>query len=72
MSLEGGDLLFDGAEMGVAAIIALDVRVDSPVFGLLEFFNNEGVGVGVGLDMGKEPGGEGFRDMVVINTGGGI
>ena len=72
MGLESGDLLFDGAEVRVAAIISLDVRVDPPVFGLLEFFNNEGVGIGVGLDVGKEPGRKGFGDVIIVDAGGGI
>ena len=56
--------------MGVAAVISLDVSVDPPVLTLLELLDNEGIGVGVSLDMGQEPGGKGFRDMVVVDAGG--
>ena len=59
-------------EVRVATVIPLDIGMDSPVFGLLEFFNDEGIGVGVGLDMAKEPGRKGVGDMVVIDAGGGI
>ena len=70
--MEGGDLLFDGAEVRVTAIVSLDVSVDSPIFALLEFFDNEGIGVGVSLDMGKEPGWKGFGDVVIVDARGGI
>jgi hypothetical protein len=70
--LESGDLLFDGAEVRVAAIISLDVSMDSPVFTLLEFFNNERVGVGVSLDVSEEPGGKGFGNVVAVDARGGI
>ena len=72
MSLEGGDFFFDGAEMRVAAVIPLDVSVDSPVLTLLEFFDNEGIGIGVGLDVSEEPGREGFGDMIIVDARGGI
>ena len=70
--MESGDLFFDGAEVRVAAVISLDVSMDPPVFTLLEFLDNERVGVGVGLDVGKEPGGEGFGNVVIVNAGGGV
>ena len=72
MGLESGDLFFDGTEVRVAAIVSLDVGMDSPVFGLLELFDNEGVGVGVGLDVSKEPGRKGFGDVVVVDARGGV
>ena len=72
MGLESGDLFFDRAEVRVAAIISLDVCVDPPVLGLLELFNNEGVGIGVGLDVGKEPGRKGFGDVIIVDARGGI
>ena len=58
--------------MGVAAVISLDVGVDPPVLGLYELLNNEGIGVGVSLDMTEEPGGEGFGNVVVVNARGGV
>ena len=70
--MEGGDLLFDGAEVRVAAIISLDVGMDPPVFALLELLDNEGVSVGVSLDVGKEPGGEGFGNVVAVDARGGV
>ena len=70
--MESGDLLFDGAEVGVAAIISLDVSMDPPVFTLLELFDNERVGVRVSLDVGKEPGGEGFGNVVIVDARGGV
>ena len=70
--MESGNLFFDGTEVRVAAVIPLDIGMDSPVFGLLEFFDNEGVGVGIGLDVTKEPGGERLRDVVVVDARGGI
>ena len=72
MGLEGGNLLFDGAEVRVAAVIPLDVGMNSPVFGLLEFFNDKGVGIGVGLDMTEEPGWQRLWDVVVVDTRGGV
>ena len=70
MGLEGSDLLFNEAEVRVAAVISLDIGMDSPVFGLLEFFDNKGVGVRVGLDVTKEPGRERFGDVVVVDARG--
>ena len=70
--MESGDLFFDGTEVGVAAIISLDVRMDSPVLALLELSNNERVCVGVGLDVSEEPGRKGFGDVIVVDTGGGV
>ena len=58
--------------MRVAAIIVLDVGVYSPIFRLLELSDDEGIGIGVSLDMLKEPGWQGFGDVVVVNAGGGI
>ena len=72
MGLEGSDLLFDGTELKVAAVISLDVGVDSPIFALLELFNDKGIGIGIGLDVAEEPDGKGFGDVVVVNTGSGI
>ena len=57
-------------EVGVTAVVSLDVGVDSPVLRLLELSNDEGVGVRISLDVVKEPGWKGFRDMVVVDTGG--
>ena len=68
--MEGGDLLFNGVEVGVTTVILLDVGMNFPVLGLLEFFDNEGVGVGVGLYVTKEPGGERLRDVVVVDARG--
>ena len=56
--------------MRVAAIVSLDISVDSPVLALLEFFDNEGVGVGVSLDVTKKPGWEGLGDVVVVDARG--
>ena len=72
MGLESGDLFLDGAEVRVAAIVSLDIGVDSPVFGLYELLNDEGVGIGVSLDVTKEPGGKGFGDVVVVDARGGV
>jgi hypothetical protein len=72
LGLEGSDLLFDGAEMGVAAVIPLDVGVNSPVFGLDELLDKKRVGVGVSLDVTKEPGGKGLGDVVVVDARGGV
>ena len=58
--------------MRVAAIIPLDVSVDSPIFTLLELFDDEGVGIGVSLDVSKEPGGQGFGNVVIVDAGGGV
>ena len=70
--MEGGDFLFYGAEVRVAAIVSLDVGVNSPVLSLLEFFNDEGISVGVGLDVTEEPGWERFGDVVIVDARGGI
>ena len=70
--MEGSDLFFNGAKMRVAAVISLDVSMDSPILGLLELFDDEGIGVRVGLDVTKEPGGERFRDVIVVDMGGGV
>ena len=70
--MESGDLLFDGTEVGVAAIVSLDIGMNSPVLGLLELLDNEGIGVGVGLNVIKEPGRERFGDMVVVDARGGV
>ena len=58
--------------MGVAAVIPLDVSMDSPILALLELSNDERVGVGIGLDMSEEPGRKGFGDVVIVDTGGGV
>ena len=70
--MESGDLLFDGAEVRVAAVIPLDVGMNSPVLTLLELFDNERVGVGVSLDVGEEPSGKGFGDVVIVDARGGV
>jgi hypothetical protein len=72
LGLKSGDLFLDGAEMGVAAVVSLDVGMDSPILALLKLFNDEGVCIGVGLDMGKEPSREGFGDVIAVNAGGGV
>ena len=72
MSLESGDLLFDGAEVRVAAVIPLDISVDSPVFCIQNFFDDEGVSVRVSLDVMEEPSGKGFGDVIAIDAGGGV
>ena len=46
--------------------------MDPPILGLLEFFNNEVVGIGVGLDVGKEPGRKGLGNVIIVDTRGGI
>ena len=58
--------------MGVAAVVSLDVSMDSPILTLLKLFNDEGVCVGIGLDVGEEPGRKGFGDVIVVDTGGGV
>ena len=58
--------------MGVTAVILLDISMDSPILASLELFDDEGIRVGVGLDVGEEPGREGFGDMVVVDTGSGV
>ena len=58
--------------MRVAAIISLDVGVYSPILRLLELSDNEGVIVGVSLDMLKEPGWQRVGDVVVVDAGGGV
>ena len=58
--------------MRVAAVVSLDVSMDSPIFALLEFFNDEGIGIGVGLDVTEEPGRKGFGDVVVVDARGGV
>ena len=58
--------------MRVAAVISLDIGMDPPVFGLLEFFDNEGVGVRIGLNVTKEPGRERLGDVVVVDARGGV
>ena len=58
--------------MRVAAVILLDIGVDSPVFGLLELLDDKGISVGVSLDVTKEPGWERFGDMVAVDARGGI
>ena len=70
--MESSDFLFDGAEVRVTAIISLDVGVNSPILGLLELFNDEGIGVGVSLDMTKEPGWERLGDVIIVDAGGGV
>ena len=70
--MESGDLLFDRVEVRVAAIVSLDVSMDPPVFTLLELFDDEGIGVGVSLDVGKEPGGKGLGDVVTVDARGGV
>ena len=59
-------------EVRVAAIVSLDVSVDSPVFCVQDLFDDEGVSVGVGLDVTKEPSWKGFGDMIVVDAGGSI
>ena len=58
--------------MRVATVISLDVGVDSPVFTLLELFDDEGIGVGIGLDVTDELGGKGFGDVIVVDAGSGV
>ena len=70
--MKSGDLFFDGAEVRVAAIVSLDVGMDPPVFTLLKHFDDEGIGVGVSLDVGEEPGRKGFGDVVIVAARGGV
>ena len=72
MGLEGSNLLFDRVEMRVATVIPLDVGVDAPVFCVQNLFDDEGISVGVGLDVMKEPGRKGFRDVIAVDAGGGV
>ena len=58
--------------MRVATVISLDVGVYSPILRLLELSDEEGIGVGISLDMLKEPGRQRFGDVVVVDTGGGV
>ena len=56
--------------MRVATVIPLNVGMDSPVFCLLKFLDDERIGVGVSLDVTKEPGWQRFGDVVVVDVGG--
>ena len=70
--MESGDLFFDGTKVGVAAIVSLDIGMDSPVLRLYKLLDNEGVSVGVSLDVAEEPSGKGFGDVVVVDSRGGV
>ena len=56
--------------MRVTAVVSLDIGVDSPVLCRLDLSDDKGVGVGVSLDVTKEPGWKGFRDVVAVDTRG--
>ena len=58
--------------MRVATVVLLDVGVDSPVFRIQDLFDDEGVGIGIGLDVMKEPGWKGFGDVIAVNVRGGV
>ena len=46
--------------------------MDSPVFCVQNLLNDEGVSVGVSLDVTKEPGWKGLGDVVAVDAGGGV
>ena len=58
--------------MGVATVVPLNVSMDSPVFGIQDLFDDKGIGVGVGLDVTKEPSGKGFGDVIAIDARGSV
>ena len=73
LGLEHGYFLFNGEEMGIGAVIPLDVCMDTPVVGCEDLLDNEGISVRAPLNVSKEPGREGVRNMVSrIDAGGSV
>ena len=70
--MESGDFFFDRAEVGVTPIVSLDVSMDSPILRIQNLFDDEGVGVGVSLDVAKEPGWQRLGDVITVDARGGI
>ena len=72
LGLEHGYFLFNGEEVGVGAVIPLDVGVDSSVIGSKNLSDDKRIGVRMSLDISEEPGGKGVGDLVSIDVGGSI
>ena len=73
LGLKHGYLLFDGEEeVGIGAVIPLNVCVDTPIVGSEDLLNDEGVGVGTSLNVSEEPGRKGVRDVVGVDVWTGV
>jgi hypothetical protein len=72
LCIEGVNLSLDALDEGISVVVALEVSVESPIFQPERFLDHQGIGVGVGLNLSKEPGWHGVRDVMGVDAGDGV